>query len=104
MEPLPEPFETLAQRVEGNPRWDAVQAAISDARGTATMRGSGNADVASSQLTTADATVEFLPAAAPGEELEVCVSTVDEQARARLAETGRPFLEIDAQGGELLVL
>lgn len=36
-EPLPQPFATLARRVAGNAHWDAVQLAISDAPGTATM-------------------------------------------------------------------
>lgn len=103
-EPLPEPFATLARRVEGNSQWDAVQVAISDAPGTATMGRSGDADVMSSLLSTTDVMVETLPAAAPTEELEVRVSTVDEQVRDRLRKTDRPFIKIDTQGSELSVL
>jgi FkbM family methyltransferase len=102
-EPLPDPFATLARRVQGNPRWDAVQVAISDAPGTATMHRSGDGDVTSSLLTTTDVIVQSLPAAAPREELEVRVSTVDEQVRDRLDQADRPFLKIDTQGNELPV-
>jgi FkbM family methyltransferase len=104
-EPLsPEPFATLARRVEGNPQWDAVQVAISDAPGTATIHRSGNTDGLSSLLTQTDAMVKFMPGAAPTEELEVRVSTVDEQVRHRLMDVDRPFLKIDTQGNELSVL
>jgi FkbM family methyltransferase len=82
-EPLPEPFATLTRRIEGDSRWEAIRVAISDAPGTATMRRSGKADVTSSLLATTDAMVGFLPAATPGEEVEVAVSTVDEQVEPR---------------------
>jgi FkbM family methyltransferase len=103
-EPLAEPFATLARRVDGNPRWDAVRVAISDTPGTATMRHSGNADVMSSLLTSTDVLVKSMPEAAPTEELQVPVSTVDEQVRDRLTDADRPFLKIDTQGSELPVL
>jgi FkbM family methyltransferase len=103
-EPLPEPFATLSRRVAGNPRWDAVQVAIGAAPGTATMGRSADADVMSSLLSTTDVMLETLPSAASTEELEVRVSTVDEQVHDRLRETDRPFLKIDTQGTELSVL
>jgi FkbM family methyltransferase len=103
-EPMPQPFATLAERVAGNPRWDAVQVAISDAPGTAMMGRSGEAPGTSSLLSTTDLMVETLPAAAPTEELEVRVSTIDEQVHDRLRETDRPFIKIDTQGTELSVL
>lgn len=105
-EPLsPEPFATLAQRAEGNPRWDAVQVAISDTPGMATIRRSGKTDALSSLLTQSDAMmVKYMPGAAPTEEVEVRVSTVDEQVRQRLRDTDRCFLKIDTQGNELSVL
>ena len=103
-EPLPQPFATLARRVEGNVQWDAVQLAISDAPGTATMGRSGDAEGTSSLLSTTDIMVEYLPSAVPTETLDVRVSTVDEQVRDRLRETDRPFLKIDTQGTELSVL
>jgi FkbM family methyltransferase len=103
-EPLPQPFAALARRVEGNAQWDAVQVAISDAPGTATMGRSEDAEGTSSLLSTTDVMVEYLPSAAPTETLDVRVSTVDEQVRDRLRETDRPFLKIDTQGAELSVL
>lgn len=103
-EPLPQPFATLERRVEGDSRWEAVQVAISDAPGRSTMRRSGRADVTSSLLATTDAMVGFLPAAAPGEGVEVTVSTIDEQVADRLSAADRPFLKIDTQGNELAVL
>ncbi len=103
-EPLSEPFATLARRAEGNPRWDAVQVAISDAPGAATMHRSGKADVMSSLLTTTDVMLSAMPAAAATEDLEVRVSTVDEQVRQWVRDTDRPFLKVDTQGSELSVL
>jgi FkbM family methyltransferase len=103
-EPLPGPYSTLARRAGGNPRWDAVQTAMSDAPGVARMRRSGDADVTSSLLATTDAMIGFLPAATPGEEVDVAVSTVDDQVRDRLSASERLFLKIDTQGNELSVL
>jgi hypothetical protein len=78
--------------------------AIGAAPGTATMGRSADADVMSSLLSTTDVMLETLPSAASTEELEVRVSTVDEQVHDRLRETDRPFLKIDTQGTELSVL
>jgi FkbM family methyltransferase len=103
-EPLPGPYSTLARRAESHPRWEAVQTAMSDAPGVARMRRSGTADTTSSLLPTTDAMIGFLPTATPGEEVDVAVSTVDEQIRDRLSASERVFLKVDAQGNELSVL
>ena len=103
-EPLPEPFGMLARRVAGDPRWEAAEIALSDTPGHAPMRRSGSGDVTSSLLPTAAAMVHALPAAAPGECVEVTVSTVDAEANGRLSESERLFLKIDTQGNELAVL
>jgi FkbM family methyltransferase len=103
-EPLPEPFGVLARRAAGDPLWDAAETALSDTSGHAPMRRSGSGDVTSSLLPTAEAMVEALPEAAPGERVEVSVSTVDAEVASRLSESDRPFLKIDTQGNELAVL
>ncbi len=103
-EPLPEPFGVLARRAAGDPRWDAAETALSDTSGHAPMRRSGSGDVTSSLLPTAAAMVQALPEAAPGERVEVSVSTVDAEVASRLSESDRLFLKIDTQGNELAVL
>jgi FkbM family methyltransferase len=103
-EPLPEPFAVLARRAADDRRWDAAEAALSDVAGREPMRRSGSGDVTSSLLGTADALVQALPEAAPGEQVEVGVSTVDAEAAERLAASDRLFLKIDTQGNELAVL
>jgi FkbM family methyltransferase len=103
-EPLPQPYRVLAQRAAGDPRWDAAETALSDTAGAAPMRRSGSGDVTSSLLRTTDAMVQALPEAAPGERVEVSVSTVDAEVATRLTESDRPFLKIDTQGNELAVL
>jgi FkbM family methyltransferase len=103
-EPLPEPFAVLSRRADGDRRWDASEIALSDSAGRAPMTRSGTGDVTSSLLPTSEAMVQALPAAAPGERVDVGVSTVDAEAASRLSETDRLFIKIDTQGNELAVL
>lgn len=103
-EPLPGPFAVLAGRAASDRRWDVAETALSDAAGRERMSRSGDGDVTSSLLPTAQAMVQALPAATPGEQLEVAVSTVDAEVARRIAAGDRAFLKIDTQGNELAVL
>jgi FkbM family methyltransferase len=102
-EPLPDPFRRLQHRARNDPGWTAVNLALGDFDGEATMHVAGNS-VSSSML-------EMLPMheqAAPGSayiaDVPVTVRRLDGLAGHYLQAAKRPFLKIDAQGFERRVL
>jgi FkbM family methyltransferase len=102
-EPLRDPFRLLQQRAQRDPLWTAVNLALGDIDGSATMHVAGNS-VSSSML-------EMLPAhsgAAPESryvaDMTVPVRRLDAVAGDYLRPHDRSLLKIDAQGSERKVL
>ncbi len=102
IEPNPEPFKVLSDRVKSDGRWTAIAAAVADKPGRMDLYISSNV-VSSSLLQMNDLHVQAAPESAPVGTLAVDVITVDSLIASQ--KLFRPLLvKLDVQGAERLVL
>ncbi len=102
-EPLSSAFASLRGRTEKERNWTAVNVALGDKKGTATINVAGNSE-SSSILPMLDAHVRSAPQSAYVGTEQVQVETLADVLRAHRRTGERVFIKIDAQGYEKQIL
>jgi FkbM family methyltransferase len=102
-EPLSAAFAQLHKRAARDPRWKTVNAALGPTAGKATINVAGNSQ-SSSLLPMLDQHVKSAPTSAYVGQEEITVQTLAAALVEQRALGARPFVKIDAQGYERLIL
>ena len=102
-EPLSAQFERLRRASAGDPHWRVHQVAISDRTGTGELQVTANLN-SSSLLRMEPRHVEAAPHSRPVGVETVRLDTLDNAVMYRGEHWERPFLKIDVQGAERMVL
>lgn len=102
-EPLPGPFASLTTRIARDPEWSAVNIALGERDGDATIHVAANL-VSSSFLPVLPAHVAVAPESVPVRDLVVPIRRLDSVFDEHVRRGDRAFLKIDAQGYERKVL
>lgn len=102
-EPLPAAFEELSRVAAGDPRWEVAQVAMGDRAGEATLHVAGNS-ASSSMLEMLPAHLEAAPDSRYVGDVQVTMSTLDDELELRIRADERLFLKVDAQGYEAHIL
>jgi FkbM family methyltransferase len=101
-EPVPEVFEELRERLQGDELWLGVQAAVGAQSGTATMHVTH--DSKCSSLLTPRRIDDYIPGAAVADSVEVALVSLDDQWDEFVRPDDRVALKVDVQGFEAAVL
>lgn len=102
-EPLSDAFERLESEAKRDPLWDAVNVAIGDSAGTATINVAANS-YSSSLLKMLPTHLRSAPEAKYVRSEEVAVRTLDSLFGSYVQPNDRSFLKVDTQGYEYRVL
>jgi FkbM family methyltransferase len=103
-EPLSEPFSLLQATASGDPLWDCRRCALGDSDGTISINVAGNDGQSSSVLQMLETHQNALPVANYVDVQEVPIRRLDAVSSEVLRVGDVPFLKIDTQGYESLVL